>query len=157
MLSFNKKKTIWAYLIIVFFVTLDRILKSFAIKGYFDDYIGMIGNFFGISFAKNYYIAFSLPLNGVWLNIVIGLMILALLYSFVYLRQKGESVLSFLVLFITFGAVSNLFDRIKYGFVIDYFDLQYFTVFNVADVMIVVGSIGLALIFASIDKKQKIV
>jgi signal peptidase II len=34
------------------------------------------------------------------------------------------------------GAILNFTDRIKFGYVIDYFSLKYFTVFNLADVMI---------------------
>jgi signal peptidase II len=44
-----------------------------------------------------------------------------------------------LLLFIIFGAISNLVDRLKFGYVIDYIDIKYFTVFNLADIMIVVG------------------
>ena len=44
-----------------------------------------------------------------------------------------------------FGAISNIIDRIRLGFVIDYIDLKYFTIFNIADIMIV-GSIGLLII-----------
>ncbi|TAK31743.1 MAG: signal peptidase II [Chloroflexota bacterium] len=37
------------------------------------------------------------------------------------------------------GAVGNLVDRVRYGYVVDFFDLQVWPVFNVADASIVVG------------------
>jgi len=37
------------------------------------------------------------------------------------------------------GAGSNLLDRFKYGAVIDFIDFKIWPVFNLADVMIVVG------------------
>jgi len=50
------------------------------------------------------------------------------------------------------GAAGNLFDRLKYGYVVDYLDLKYFTAFNLADVMIVAGVIYL--IYVLIKIKQ---
>jgi signal peptidase II len=38
------------------------------------------------------------------------------------------------------GAVGNLLDRVRLGFVIDYLDLHVWPVFNLADVAIVVGA-----------------
>ena len=44
------------------------------------------------------------------------------------------------------GALGNLYDRIAYGFVVDFFDLSFFpAVFNVADSAITVGAVLLAL------------
>ena len=67
----------------------------------------------------------------------------ALICQLLYLSIKKDYIKAWLLLAIIFGAISNLFDRIKYGYVIDYLDLKYFTVFNLADVMIVGGVIGL--------------
>ncbi len=54
---------------------------------------------------------------------------------------------------IVLGAGSNLLDRIKYSYVIDYIDLKYFTVFNIADTMI---SLGVALLlFYELKTKEK--
>lgn len=44
------------------------------------------------------------------------------------------------------GAVSNFYDRIRYGVVIDYIDVRWFTVLNIADVMISVGAALLILV-----------
>ena len=54
---------------------------------------------------------------------------------------------------IIFGAVSNLYDRLKYGFVIDYFDLKYFTIFNIADAMIFFGALGVIIVLGPLSKK----
>jgi signal peptidase II len=37
------------------------------------------------------------------------------------------------------GAVGNLVDRVRYGYVVDFFDVGIWPVFNVADSAIVVG------------------
>jgi len=43
------------------------------------------------------------------------------------------------------GAVGNLLDRVRLGFVVDYLDLHVWPVFNLADVAIVIGA-GLVLL-----------
>ena len=47
------------------------------------------------------------------------------------------------------GAVGNLLDRIRSGFVIDFFDFRVWPVFNLADIAIVAGVISMmyALLF----------
>ena len=52
------------------------------------------------------------------------------------------------------GAASNFFDRIRYGAVIDYIDVRWFTVLNIADIMISVGAALLVLVLWRDDKKM---
>ncbi len=42
------------------------------------------------------------------------------------------------------GAVGNLVDRLRFGYVVDFLELPYWPIFNVADVCIVVGGTLLA-------------
>lgn len=134
----------------VFFVSLDRFFKILALAS--DAPRDLIGDFFKFSFAENRYIAFSLPLGGIFLNILIAAIIIALIgYLPVLIKQNRPhetGLLSILML----GAASNLFDRLKYGFVIDYLDLRYFTIFNISDMMIT-SSVCL-LIFINLLKKK---
>ena len=136
-MSLNKKN-ITFYIISVMFFILDRFLKFLAINNYFQKPIVIIKDLFKLNFIPNKYIAFSIPLTGVWLNALISILIIGLLFYFFYLYKKNKTqavVLSFVIL----GAISNLADRINLSYVIDYLDLKYFTVFNVADAMIVCG------------------
>jgi signal peptidase II len=43
------------------------------------------------------------------------------------------------------GAIGNLIDRIRLGFVVDFLDLRIWPVFNVADIAITVGTVLLLL------------
>ncbi|MCK4553620.1 signal peptidase II [Candidatus Parcubacteria bacterium] len=141
-------------LIGIFFIALDRFLKFLAVNDFLNNK-KIIGDFFKFNFASNYNIAFSLPLSGWWLNILIILIIIALIYNLLYLLLKQRYNQANLLLIIIFGAISNLFDRIKFGYVIDYFDLKYFTVFNLADVMIVGGVIGLGWLMIRDNKNNQ--
>jgi len=140
---------IYSLVITVFFVVLDRFFKFLAINKYLDEPISIFGNWFQLEFIPNYFIAFSLPLSGIWLNILIFLLILVIFYyiiHIVYIRKKYDFQ-SLALTIVLLGAISNMLDRFRYGFVIDYLDLEYFTVFNIADIMIVVGFLILVLVF----------
>ena len=65
-------------------------------------------------------------------------------------RKKNRILMSALTLII-FGALSNLLDRLFFGAVIDYLDLKYYSVFNLADVMIMAGVV--IIIFSGYLKK----
>lgn len=47
---------------------------------------------------------------------------------------------SLFLILITAGALSNLIDRLRFGCVIDFIDLKFWPVFNLADIFITVGA-----------------
>ena len=134
--SYKNRVALYIFLAILF-LFFDRLLKSVAVRGLANSK-NLIKDFFTFTFTPNYNIAFSLPLSGIWLNILILVIIIGLLYYFIYLFDKSNKN-AYYIGFVLLGAISNFYDRVVYGFVIDYFDLKYFTVFNFADIMIVVG------------------
>ncbi len=136
----------------VFFLFLDRLLKVLSLNDFVGRELPLFGNIFKFSLQKNIYIAFSLPFHGLVLNFIIGLIIILLIYTFLILYKKNDHTNAGFLIILIFGAGSNLYDRIKYDFVIDYFDLKYFTVFNVADMLIITGVIGL--FFGTLNKKN---
>lgn len=134
------KNTIVALVIMVFFV-LDRYFKAFALSLLSGQNYPIIGDILRFNFVPNYFAAFSLPFSGNLFNGLIVLATLALAGLSIYFFKKSETKTGLVLSMIMFGAVSNLIDRFSYGFVIDYLDLQYFTIFNGADVMITLGTI----------------
>jgi len=59
------------------------------------------------------------------------------------------------------GAVGNVFDRMfRYpgfpsGAVVDFFDLRWWPIFNIADIGIVIGAMSIALLMTLIEREQK--
>ena len=143
---------VYYIILAIFFVILDRLFKVLALNYYENIKLELISDYFGFTLAKNYYIAFSLPLSGPILTLFIGIVILILLYFYVILIKKQEYSQAPCLTFVILGAISNIVDRIKYGFVIDYLDLKYFTVFNIADSMIVVGVVLLVINLKKLNK-----
>jgi signal peptidase II len=91
------------------------------------------------NFIGNKNIAFSLPVTGYGLNFIVAAVVLSLLVYAVYLWQKKQAVELLCLTAMILGASSNLYDRFVYGFVIDYIDVTFFTLFNLADALVVVG------------------
>jgi signal peptidase II len=135
---FPDKKRMAIYISAILFVILDRLFKLLAVNGFFDSPVGIAGDAFKLSFFANYNIAFSLPLGGSFLNVAVAAMIFFLIGLFVRELKRGRLTAACLFAVIL-GASSNLYDRLKYGYVADYLDLRYFTVFNLADCLIVAG------------------
>ena len=124
----------------MFFVG-DRFLKLAFYNNYLSSPRAIIGDWLQFNFVPNRFIAFSLPLAGLSLDVVLSLIIIGLIAYLLYLIPNKETDdLEFVGLtFLILGAISNLMDRFRFGFVIDYLDFKYFTILNIADVLITFG------------------
>jgi signal peptidase II len=90
------------------------------------------------NFVCNKNIAWSIPIAPaifyfVWIAIVTGLI-------YIFLKSKNIYQKIFLIIILS-GAISNIIDRLRFGCVVDYIDLKFFPVFNLADVYITLGII----------------
>ena len=138
----------------MFFIA-DRYLKGLALRTGINNGKSLFNQYFLFNFTENHNIAFSLPLSGPILNIIIISLIIAIIFIIGQLIIKNRALTqdSLILTFILFGAISNIVDRLQYGFVIDYLELKYFTVFNLADVMI---SLGVLTLIFKLTKSKKI-
>jgi signal peptidase II len=138
-----KTKRYWIAIaaVIAIFFFLDRWLKNLALGLESGEKISIIKNVLNFHLVPNPYIAFSLPLSGQLLNIIISLLLLGITaYLLIYWRQEKTSPLAYSGwLMILGGGLSNLCDRWRFSYVIDYFDLYYFSIFNLADTLIFCG------------------
>src|SRR3989338_2234541 len=136
----NKKLMLFYAIILVFFI-LDRGLKKyFLLYPQKSIYIAWTDAIY-FHFVKNFGIAFSIYLYS---PILIALTIAAILFLCILLKHSLKKNNIFYIVgsaLILLGAVSNLYDRIMYGFVVDYIDVLFFSVFNIADAMITAGII----------------
>lgn len=149
----NKKKTAFFSGIAVFFIVLDRFLKSLALN--FDGReVDIISGWLKFNFVGNYNIALSLPLRGGILIFIIIILIMLVVCYFLLSIKKEDLVSAFCMMLIALGAISNLIDRMIYGFVIDYFDVRFFSVLNLADIMITLG-VMIFIVFSFYSNKMK--
>jgi len=123
-------KTISIFILVVF--CLDRIFKYLALAGKIFFYKNT-GIAFGISFSS-----FAKASADKLLVFVILIILIILIHLLIKeIKNKNLLPITYYLLLIT-GTASNLIDRIKFGFVIDYLNF-YFFYNNLADVMIVLG------------------
>ena len=111
----------------------------------------IIPKFFNITYVENTGAAFSILSDNTMLIIIISFMLLFVLYKYVFVGDKYNSV----KMLILGGVLSNLIDRIFRGYVIDYLDFNIlgfsFPIFNIADICIVIGCI--LFVFKTLDEK----
>jgi len=71
---------------------------------------------------------------------------------------KNQGFKRLLLLLIIGGALGNLYDRIRYNGVLDFIDFHvgnfHWFIFNVSDIFITVGVIGMILLELTANKKQ---
>jgi signal peptidase II len=138
-------------LIALFLLAIDRLGKTFAWNFLTDSHIE-VTNFFRLALSVNRQIAFSLPINGAWALTLIAIALIILFKYFLYFKKINRPTASLLILILIISALSNLYDRLLYGGVIDYLEITNFSSFNLADVLISV-SVGL-LILILIKRKE---
>ena len=91
-------------------------------------------------------------------NLAFIFLSLAVLGAVMFWFDKIHNKLHAMILIALGGVLSNLVDRIFRGYVVDYIDFGWWPVFNIADSMIVIGAITLAIIIIKQDidtKKNK--
>lgn len=131
-------------LIALFFclLLLDRLLKWFALSG--RQVLAWPGTLI-FELFKNTGIAFSLPFSGplVWL-ISVAILAAVCLMGAKDFKAKRYDRAEAICLFVL-GACSNLFDRVAYGYTVDYLIFFNRSAVNIADGMIVAGALWLIL------------
>lgn len=149
-----------AILIIIITIFLDQTSKYMAYLKLKDSVpINVIDNFFQLNFIENSGAAWGILKDQRYFFIVLTALIIISLASYMKLNKKlSKSSLTAIALVIG-GAMGNLIDRIKMGYVIDFIDINFgslydFPVFNFADTFIVVGTFLMAYLLLT-DKYEK--
>ncbi len=137
---------------------LDQTAKFFAV-GLLSEMktIPLWKDVFHFTYHQNTGGAWGMLENHTWiLTLVTFFIIVAVVSYMVFKRPKNKWLLTGIT-FIVGGAVGNLIDRVRLGYVIDFFDFTVidFPIFNVADSFITIGAIIFCIyvIFMS-DKKE---
>lgn len=144
-------KTLKIMLIIVSIFLLDRFTKVLVINNLsLGESISIIDDFLNITYVNNHGAAFGIMDGKVIFIVIVSILIFA--YLIYEIRKESHSkLITISISFVIGGLLGNLFDRVVYGHVIDFFDFNLFgydfAIFNVGDAFIVIGAILLAIGF----------
>ncbi len=136
------------YIFYVLFVTilviLDQYVKNLVVLNIeLSKRIPLIDDFFSLTYVRNYGAGFSILQNEtVFLSVLSIVAVLVLAYLLIKAKKSDTiSIISYIL--IISGALGNLIDRIRLGYVVDFLDFKIFgydyPVFNIADSFITIG------------------
>jgi signal peptidase II len=127
------------FLVAALVVVLDQLTKRAVVASFMpDESRTVVPHGLWLTYVQNHRGAFGLfgahPL--LLAAIAVGVV---LLFYFWY-RQEGATPLTHVAFgCILGGAVGNIIDRMRFGYVVDFIDLRWWPVFNVADSAITIG------------------
>ena len=134
-----KTKATLVTLVSFFLLLGDRVLKFLVQRA---EGRTLIDGVLEFRLFENHELAFSLPISwGATLSLLALLIIAFVLIKAYRLSKEFYYYEASLWLMIFFGASSNMYDRLMYGFVVDYVHIPPMSFFNIADVLIGVGVI----------------
>lgn len=122
-----------------------------------DPYI-LIPGVFQLQYLENKGAAFGIMQNKLWIFAILTViyLLVAVWIYFRIPREKKYFILHVIAVVLTAGALGNFIDRIRLGYVVDffYFALIDFPIFNVADIFVVVSFLLLAICILFVYKEE---
>lgn len=164
------KRILGLSLFVVLLIVLDQVTKGLIVSKFvYGETYNVIPGFFNLAYVKNTGAAFGMGAGGPeWFRQVffLGLPVLFCLWIafMMYKTIKGPLMMSMAYALIIAGAIGNLIDRFRLGFVVDMFmffwkkEENHFHVFNVADSCITIAAVLLIFDFlkqARLNKNLK--
>ncbi|MBS3886573.1 MAG: signal peptidase II [Dethiobacter sp.] len=142
-------------LLAVLVILFDQILKLLVVNTMsLNQSIPVITNIFHITYVHNFGAAFGLLAHRTGFIILVTVVVVFLLLVFLRHLPKEQKLLRAALVLQLAGATGNLIDRVRMGYVVDFFDLRVWPVFNVADIAIVSG-IGLLILDLTRNTREK--
>lgn len=96
-----------------------------------------------LTYVQNQGAAFGILQGHSWLFFICAILVIVILVA-INSKQHLPAAMQVVFGLIMAGAIGNLLDRLRFNYVVDFIDLGWWPVFNVADMAIVCGVILLA-------------
>jgi len=110
--------------------------------------MSVIDGLIGFRYATNTGAAFGILQGGRWIFVVltVAVLVILLIYEFKLPYTRQLMWMRIPMTLVMAGAIGNFIDRLLVGYVVDMFEFQFinFPIFNVADILLVVGTFGYA-------------
>ena len=151
----KSKQIVWPLVVAVLIIVSDQVTKAFIVEWLKPQgTVSIVGDLLRLTFVTNSGVAFGM-LTGIPYVLTVPIVILIGVIIFYLVKTLGQSFLLTLALSLELGgALGNLIDRVRLGYVVDFVKFPYWPAFNVADSCVVIGAIGLAFVLLWQDRKQ---
>lgn len=124
-------------------IALDQVTKALVIAnlGLYEQWapVEALRPYFTFTYVQNTGAAFGIFPNGGIFFMLIAVVVAGVILYFYREMADGHWALSVALGLQLGGALGNLIDRVRLGYVVDFFDFKFWPVFNIADSAIVVG------------------
>ena len=134
----------------------DRVTKIWAMRG--TPRFEVVPGIFGVRFAKNTGAAFSMFSSMPNFISVVSAALVAFIVAVLIADKKLDKWTRLGLWLVAAGGLGNVYDRIAYGYVVDFIEVLFvdFAIFNVADICVCCGAFiaAAALIFSDIKEKK---
>lgn len=143
----NVKRFVVSLILIAAIILFDQLVKLWAAQVLAQmpqQQMDFIPGFMRLRYIRNSGAAFSLFSNATWLLGIISAVLAVLIIWFLWRgRRNGSWLFQISLAFIAGGALGNVIDRFRLGYVVDMleFDFVQFAIFNVADSFVCVGAV----------------
>lgn len=127
----------------VIFLLIDQISKGFVNLYMNVNESIKLFNLLSLTYVHNTGAAFSMLEGARWLFIILGIIALNVIFIFFIKDKKLNNLEIITYSLLLSGIMGNLIDRLLYGYVIDFIDVNIlnFAIFNFADSFMVIGVI----------------
>ena len=101
--------------------------------------VPLVGEYVRLTYVENRGAAFGMLQDQTTFFVLVGLVVIVVIVASYRQIREPSWTLDLALGLQMGGAIGNLVDRIRFGYVVDFFDLTVWPVFNVADSAICVG------------------
>lgn len=116
----------------------------------------LVPGVFGLTYAENHGAAFGMMQGARWFFIIFTVVVLVGMWKYygtLPREGRGYGCARLMLVLLAGGAVGNFIDRLVNGFVIDFFHIFGFPIFNFADIFIVTGAAGMSFLLLFVIKE----
>ena len=146
------KRNLFFFFFLILLFAVDQVTKYLAVTHLKrTPGISVISGVFELQYLENFGAAFGIMQNQTIILVIVTITILVFFcYIFFKMPLSGHFASLYIILILlASGALGNMFDRIRNGYVVDffYFSLIDFPIFNVADCYVVISVFLFAFLF----------
>jgi len=149
----------WPLVVAAIVVVIDQITKAMVIRAFGPPDAAtskqIIPHLLDVRHDENTGAAFSLFQGRSTTLLLIGVIVIGVLGYYYRALPQGQPVLRLAVGGVLGGAVGNIIDRVRLGYVTDWIHITHYPTFNVADSCITIGMVTLAFSLFFMDRSTR--